>query len=142
MEIDTNIAENSVVEDDVVVAYEASRNKFKDDNEWYGSNRAMTALADKIGTEYATNYEKKNGFLPDPDDFFDYVLEEVKKDFPDKEERPKVNKVNSGNRVVTQTKKTKKKTLADLPEDQRAIAQEVIAATGLSEDEYLKNYEF
>jgi hypothetical protein len=147
-ELDSNIADNTVTEspatdtDQIVNDYEAARDTFKADNEWYGSNRAMTALADKVGTEYAIEYEKTNGHLPKPEDFFEFVLNEVKTDFPDKQEPVRQTKVAGGNRVVTQTNKPKKKTVADLPEEMRSLAKEVMEATGLSEDEYLSTYKF
>jgi hypothetical protein len=148
-ELDSGIAENTVNEVDTVVDneqivkdYSEAKEKFTTDNDWYGKNRAMTALADKVGTEYATDYEAKNGILPSPKDLFEYVLEEVNKDFPEPEKVKRVNKVSSSNRTVVTQKKTAKKTFADLPEDERAIAREVIEATGQTEEAYLSTYKF
>ncbi len=146
-ELDSGIESNQVAAvepqvDDIVADYETARDKFKTDNEWYGSNRALTALADKVGTEYAIQYEKENGRLPEPDTLFTYVLDEVKKDMPSQAEPARPTRVASANRVVTQTRKPKTKTLLDLPEDQRAVAALVIEATGQTEADYLKTYKF
>jgi hypothetical protein len=140
--IDANVITEPESEDPIVQDYAIAKEEFKNDNDWYGSNRAMTALADKVGTEYAIKYEKDNGHLPDAKEFFKYVIDEVKQDFPDKPETARQTKVNSGNRVVTNTNKSKKKTLADLPEEAKALAKEVMEATGLTEDDYLKTYKF
>lgn len=128
--------------DDIVKDYETATEQFKQENEWYGTNRAMTTLADKLGTEYASSYKEKHGRLPPPEDTLKYVLDEVKKDFPDKpvDRRPRVAPTNG--RTVTQGGKPKSKTINDLPEEMRPVAREIMSASGITEEEYLKTYRF
>lgn len=144
-EIDNGIEDNQSNDvNDVAHDYRVEKENFAKENDWYGKDRAKTALADQVGTEYATKYQEENGHLPEPKRLFNHVIEEVNKDFPAETEKQekRVTKVASAQRVVTQTNKPKKKTFADLPEDQRAIAREVIEATGQTEDDYLGTYKF
>lgn len=142
--IDNKLSEpiEAPVVDDIIADYEAATEKFKQENDWYGTNRAMTTLADKLGTEYATSYKEEHGQLPPPEDTLKYVLDEVKKDFPDKPVARKPNVVTTNGRTVTQGAKPKGKTINDLPEDVRAVAREIISAAGITEEEYLKTYRF
>lgn len=129
-------------EDPIVESYSREKDTFQQENDWYGKNRAMTALADKVGTEYATSYNKEHGHLPDPKDLFKFVIDEVKKDFPDKP-RSVTKVATTQTRTVTNQNKSKKRSLADLPEDMRAIAKEVLASCPeMTEEEYLKTYKF
>lgn len=144
--IDKQIEDNSTVEaadgdQEVIDAYDVAKDDFIKGNEWYNSNRSMTALADTLGKEYAENYYRENKTLPNPEELFNYVVDEVKKDFPDMGKQKKQTRVASNrNRTVATTSKPKK-TLSDLPEDQRAIARLVMESAELSEEEYLKSYE-
>lgn len=143
--IDKQIEEHSVdttQNDDLVADFEVAKDDFVEKNEWYNSNRAMTTLADSLGKKFAEDYFKEHEVLPEPDDLFNYVLDEVKKDFPDMGKPKRGTRVASRNNRTVQTTHKKGKTLDDIPEDQRAIAKMVMESAGLSEEEYLKNYEF
>ena len=144
--IDKQIEDNSTVEaadgdQDVINAYDDAKDNFVKGNEWYNSNRAMTTLADTLGKEYAEDYYKENKTLPDPQDLFNYVLDEVKKDFPDMGKPKRQTRVASNRNRTVANNKAPKKTLSDLPEDQQAIARLVMESAELSEEEYLKSYE-
>ena len=136
------VAENTQ-DEQIVNDYESAKEVFKSENEWYGANRAMTALADKEGVEFAQSYYKEHGELPAPEVTFNYVLDEVKKDFPDMGKVQRQTRVaNTRNRTVTTTHR-KTKTLADLPDDMaRSVAKEVMESAGISEEDYLSTYEF
>jgi len=144
--IDKKIEDNQIVddvtsEDDKVAAYTGQLDKFKAENEWYGKNRAMAALADAVGRKYAQDYIDENGELPDPAELFKHVMGEVEIDFPDMGKPKKNNRVASRrDRTVIKNHRSKK-SLSDLPDDQQAIAKEVMEAAGLSEEDYLKAYE-
>ena len=140
-QIDEAVVESPEVNETAVVqAYEDRKDKFMSENDWYNSNRAMTTLADSLGEKYIKDYNKEHGGVPDPEDLFEYVTEEIKKDFPDMGKPQRQTRVASRNNRTIQTNHKTKKTLDDIPEDQRAIAKEVMESAGLSEDEYLKTY--
>jgi hypothetical protein len=130
-------ADKQIAED-----YDIAKKEFKKANEWYETNRAMTIVADKVGTEWAIDYLNKYGEIPPPEETFNYALEEVKKEFPDLGKPKRPTRVNSpAGRTTTPTSK-KKVSLSDIPEDARAIALEVMEATGQSEEDYLSTYKF
>jgi len=143
--IDKQIEDNSTVEssseDEIVAAYDDAKEQFTKNNEWYENNRAMTTLADSLGKEYAENYYKKHNLLPDPDDLFKYVVKEVEKDFPDMGKQKRQTRVASNRNRTVANSRIPKKTLADLPEDQQAVARLVMESAELTEEEYLKSYE-
>jgi hypothetical protein len=145
-DIDKKISETTVEElpdeqEEMVSRYEDAKEDFVKDNDWYGKNRAMTALADKVGTDYATEYLNKNGVLPEPEETFKYALDEVKKDFPDLGKPQRQTRVASRNNRTVATKHKTKRTLNDLPEEMRSVARLVMEQANLSEDEYMKDYE-
>jgi len=143
--LDKQIEENTVVDtsdDEIISNYESVKDDFIKDNDWYNSNRPMTALADVLGKEFAEDYYKKHNTLPDPVDLFTRVVEEVKKDFPDMGKEKRQTRVNnSRNRTVANKPVNNKKTISDLPEDQQAVARLVMESADLSEEEYMKSYE-
>jgi len=108
--------------------------------DWYGKDRAMTALADSLSKDYVTAHHEKHGILPDPADLFRYVMDEIKDDLPDAPAKRQTRVNGRSNRTVA-SKPVAKQTLADLPEDQQAIAREVIASIpDMTEESYLKTY--
>jgi hypothetical protein len=150
-EIDKQLEEHTEVEttdgltaeeQKIVNNYNETKDRFQKDNEWYGDNRPMTALADQIGTKYVNDYQEEHGQLPDPNELFEYVIEEVKKDFPDMGKPQRQTRVATNTRRTVTTNRPQKKTIDDLPEEQRAVAREVMEMAGLSEEEYLKTYQF
>ena len=144
--IDKRIDDTSVVEtvdngEQLAADYEVAKAKFVSENDWYRKDYAMTNMADDIGTNYVKDYHAKHGSLPPPDETFSYVIEEVKKAYPEEKPQRTTRVASTRNRTVS-TKVSNKKTLDDIPEESRALAREVMEATGLSEDEYLKTYQF
>jgi len=149
-EVDAGIAENTTESqptannEQIIEDYETAKVEFVKDNDWYQKDYKMTQLADDVGTKYAKDYYEEHNVLPAPEATFKAALDAVNEKYPAKEKEvvKKATRVASGNRVVTQTNKPKKKTLADLPEDQRALAAEVMEATGQTEADYLSTYNF
>jgi hypothetical protein len=149
--LDKQIEESSVVETDdteavneeIVTRYEEAKPVFMDENkEWYRKDYAMTTLADQTGTKFAEEHLKEHGVLPEPEVTFKHVLEVVKAQYPDMGKPKRGTKVTTRQNRTVANKPSTKRTLADLPEDQQPIAKMVMEASGLSEEEYLKNYEF
>lgn len=146
--IDSDIESVSVdtvsdADQQMISDYDEAKLDFKKNNEWYENNRAMTILADKVGTDYANDYLNKYGELPPPNETFDYTLKEVKKDFPDLGKPPRQTRVNSpANRTVVQRQKPTGKTWEDLPKSVQEAAEMIIASTGDTKAEYLAKYNF
>lgn len=150
--IDKQIEDHSVIETDhgessdeesaeLAIEYEKKLDNFKDKNEWYGKDRALAALADKLALDYVTEFNRENGHVPPPDDMFNHVVGEMKKDYPDLGKK-KTRVASTGRRTVV-NKPVTKKTIDDLPEDQRAVARQVIdSIPDMDEEKYLKTYNF
>ena len=124
---------------EIVKKFEESDKRFKSDNDWYGSDHKMTTTAEEIGVAYCKTYFDKHGVLPDPDEMHSHVLSEVKSIYPSKFMKKPTRVTQTGTRVVTNNQK-QKKTLNDIPQEVRALAQEVMEATGMSAEQYLKTY--
>ena len=123
-------------------AYIDAAERFKEANkEWYESDYQLTTNFDRIGEQYARDYHRENGILPDPQVLMDYAMAEIKRRFPEKfvKKQTPTRVTTTGTRVVTQQAK-QKKTLNDIPEEIRGLAQEVMEATGMSVEQYLKTY--
>jgi len=142
-DIDQRIAKTETIEQvDDVSQYDEASKRFESENKWYNENRAMRALADQVGVDFAMDYKNKHGILPDPKDTFQHVLAEVEKDFPDMgKPAARSNRVASTTNRTISNKAQAKKTLSDLPDDMQSVAKNVMAAAGLSEEEYMKTYE-
>jgi hypothetical protein len=143
--IDSQIEKHGAAEDtgdqEIINDYEEKKAIFVKENDWYENNRAMTTLADSLGEKYVKEYYAEHKELPPPEDLFSYVKDEIKKDFPDMGKPQKQTRVaTTQNRTVANRQVSKKKTLEDLPEDQRPIAREVMESAGLSEEEYMSTY--
>jgi len=123
-------------------AYNEAKIEFKKNNEWYESDDKMTSLADEVGTSYASMYFEQNGKLPDPEYTFRYTLNEVRKVYPELDKPKRSTRVaQPSNRVVTNISKKNKPSLKDLPEDQIALAKEVLeACPTMTEEDYLTTY--
>ena len=126
--------------------WEEYHTEFVADNDWYETNRVMRAFADREGMAYVQKHP--NGA---PEDTYKYVLEEIRKEFPDKfnvEEKPaagtpakeRASAVSSSRRRVATPAKSSKKGLDDIPEEHRSIAMTLIKTGQLSEEDYLKQY--
>jgi len=122
--------------------------KFVEENDWYETDMGLATVADDIGKRLVQ--EKINAGVK-PEDILQYETEilnkaadEVKALYPHKFEKPKARQPRVGsnrNRQPIAPVETKK-TLNDLPEDQQAIAREVMESTGQTEDQYLETYKF
>lgn len=142
---ETTVEDPKLSESDQKLAddYNVAKAKFASDNDWYESDYKMTKMADDVGFAYANNYHQVHGTVPPPEELFKHVKDEVSKAFPSAEKKPKQTRVasNAKRTVVSQIKS--KKTLQDLPEEQRAIAREVIESIpNMTEEDYLKTYGF
>jgi len=135
----TPVEEYEEQDDEIVERYTQAKEEWASDHEWYGKNRAMTVLADKVGVEFAQSYMEKHGVLPEPEVTFKHVMEEVKKDFPD--DKPVSRVASRQNRTVANRQIQKKKSITELPEDMQPVAKMVMQSTGMSEEEYMNTYE-
>lgn len=126
-------------DEEIVKRYSEAKDKWASEHDWYGTNRPMTALADKVGVEFAQQHLEKHGVLPEPEDTFKHVMDEIKKDFPD--EKPVQRVASRQNRAVANRQITKKKSITELPEDMQPVAKMVMQSTGMSEEEYMNTYE-
>ena len=136
------MVEEVVNTDQIVEYYEAAKARFISENSWYEDDYKMTKRAGEIGAEYAKEYHDKYGHLPPPEETFNHMRESIKKEFPEQKPKRQTRVASTQNRTVA-TKPKKTKTLQDLPEDQRAIAKEVIESIpDMTEEDYLKNYVF
>jgi len=121
--------------------------KFVEENDWYEKDLGLATVADDIGKRLVQE-KIKEGIKPE--DIIQYETEiltkaadEVKALYPHKfEKKPRQTKVGSNRNRQPITPTETKKTLNDLPEDQRAIAREVMESTGQTEDQYLETYKF
>ncbi|MBT8449018.1 MAG: DUF4404 family protein, partial [Gammaproteobacteria bacterium] len=151
--LDSQIEQTEITEDEsdpqsklseedkaMVSRYEAERDRFAENNDWYLKDEKKTKWAERIGVEYAQEHMTKNGVLPEPAEVFKHVASEMSEIMPETKAR-KTRVASTTNRTVA-TKVKKSKSLDDIPEDQRAIAKEVMESTGISEEEYLNTYKF
>ena len=146
--IDKQIEDNSDIEteevddeaNELAREYEKKVGSFKKENQWYEKDPALRALADKLALDYVTEFNEENGRPPPPDEMFNHVVGEVKKSYPDLGKK-KTRVAATGRRTVV-NKPANKKTLNDIPEEMRDVARMVMDSAGLTEDEYLKTYEF
>lgn len=146
-QIDKQIEENQVVEEsepeknELAIEYEEKKEAFIQKNDWYEKDEALAAYADKKGIEYVTKYNEKHGTVPPPDELFKYLEDKIEKEYPTKTPKKSTRVAARNTRTVT-SRQTNKKTLNDLPEEMRPVARMVMESAGLSEEEYLKTYEF
>lgn len=137
VELDEKIAETKAVSEPDPAATNRDFEEWADRNEWYHQNEDMRKYADMIGF----GYYQQNRDKPFAE-VYSYVTDEVKKRFPDKFQNPNRSKpapvegARKG-RVKTTAPKYSSK---DLPESDREIMRTLIRTTGMSEDEYLKQY--
>jgi hypothetical protein len=144
-DIDKKIEEHAVEPIDanaMAGRYEVAKVDFERDNDWYKTDYAMTTLADETGVAFAQMYFEENGVLPEPEVTFQKSIDAVKDKYPDMGKPKRQTRVASRtNRTVTNHRPTKK-TISDLPDDQQAVARLVMESAELSEEDYLKTYEW
>lgn len=106
---------------------------FVEQNSWYNEDEVKRTYADKIGWDYATS---KKGVSPE--EVYEYVIKTVQEKFkqqaPQRRAAPVATPSRSGSR------NTSGKTMADVPEEHRRLAQVLIKSGELSEADYLKQY--
>lgn len=108
--------------------------QFVEKNVWYGRRPDMTKEADAIGVAY-----KEQNPEVSPEELFLYVQGEIKTKYNSFfEETPRTSKVDRGERKSASTKT--KKTIKDVPEEDRDIALTLIRTGTISEEEYIKSY--
>ena len=115
--------------------------EFTSNNAWYGTNAGLTQAAEVFAKRYTK--ENKNST---PKDYYGSISQSMMEKFgeqmmfPDKEAKVRKPNIGSNNNRQPLREVKKSKTLDDIPEDQRAIAREVMESTGINEEEYLKTY--
>jgi len=111
---------------------------FLEDNEWAANDDDIrTIAAEGIGRRFIA-------LNPNAGDkaMYNHIQEEIKKQFPEKfeEKKPSQKVASTTKRVPTNNSKTKKVTLADLDPEEARLVRNMMAATGKTEEEYMKNY--
>lgn len=145
--IDNQLEATTVEEPDqdneIYQQYEEAKAKFIKENDWYRKDYEMTTRADEIGVTYAQEYAAKWGHVPPPEETFNHVMNAIKQEFPEQPKPIRQTRVATTQNRTVISKPKKTRTLQDLPEDQRAIAKEVIESIpDMTEEDYLKNYVF
>lgn len=115
---------------------------FVAENEWA---KDTTSPLHKIAIDIGEGFVERNikaGIKITEADVYKYAAEQVKDLYPHKFGEAVVKQPRVGNNNQRQPIKpvVTKKTLNDIPEDQRAIAKEVMESTGMKEDEYVAMY--
>lgn len=117
--------------------------QFKQENPWYDKDPELRGYADMIGSGMINmNPEKAQS---DPENFFAEVAAEVRRRFPDKFKNDSRKRGNSGaavegDRGGSGNRGGKKRTLKDLPEEHRTVAQRIVETGVMTEEEYVKDY--
>jgi len=114
---------------------QAAFQRWVEANPWYGKDIALTGAADKIGEQVQ---KKDPDIINRPDEFLKTVVDEVKKEFPDRFKGEKRKNPVEGEKSTGSGKK--KHSLKDIPEEDRNIAKRVMEMTGKSEQDYLAEY--
>jgi len=114
---------------------------FVAENEWANDTTSVMYAQSEI---MAQQYFKVHDGKATDKEVYDHIAKEMRDLYPHKFEKPAVRQPKMGNNNRRQPLKpvTIKKTINDIPEDQRAIAQEVMESTGQTVDEYLATYKF
>jgi len=142
-QIESNVTEEDDQDEQLADDYTEAKADFVKKNTWYRKDYEMTTRADEIGVTYVTEYQARYGHLPPPEETFNHVLNGIKQEFPEQEKPRRQTRVASTQNRTVVSKQKKSKTLQDLPEDQRAVAREVIESIpDMTEEDYLKAYIF
>lgn len=104
---------------------------WKNQNKWYGSDRAMTAFADALGRDLA-----RRGMLPES--VLEEVSKEVKKEFSHKFTNPNRSKPSA---VESPSRKSAKAEVGfEIPAEDVPIMNKILRAGGITKDEYIAQY--
>lgn len=108
---------------------------FVKENPWYESNPGLKAAATNIGQVFI----QENPDIS-PEKLYEHVITETRRLFPEHfEEKKRPTAVGTTNTRTKPTGHKRKHTLSEIPEQHRQMAK-VIIASGVSEEEYLKQY--
>jgi regulator of replication initiation timing len=129
------------VTNEITPAYQ----EFIDENEW--AKDESSALYSEV-TRIAENFVQSNvkaGNKITEAEVYAHAAKQVKELYPHKFEdntAPRTPKIGNNNQRQPIKPVVTKKTINDIPEEQRAIAKEVMESTGQTIDEYLAVYNF
>lgn len=99
-------------------------------NTWYGSDKAMTAYADRLGVEL-----HQQGMSPA--EVLEAVAKDVRKEFAHKFNNPRRDRpgaVESGSRMSSPSKDDG----FQMTDEERRIMNKIVSAGGITKDEYIK----
>lgn len=102
-------------------------------NSWYQRDAAMTAYADKIGTEL-----NRRGLSMD--EVLQQVSQEVKKEFKHKFENPKRDRVGSVEGGSRRAAVTESSIEAQMSDEERQIMNRILRTGAITKEAYLKEY--
>ena len=111
---------------------------FLKDNAWYDTNPGLAKAADIVAREIM-----QKDATTAPDTLYSEVSKQIREQFPDRfvEKTKATSKVGSSSSRGKQQSVNKQVRLADLPQEERAVVENMMRMTGKTEEEYLKNYE-
>lgn len=104
-------------------------------NDWYGSNRKLTAFADGIASQVANEgYSGKA--------YFQELTRLVKEEFPDEFKNPNRSKANGVEAGGEKGGGSNKKTYASLPADAKAACDDFVKQGFMTREEYVAQYDW
>jgi hypothetical protein len=118
------------------------------ENSWYTTQGHETAKGDKRLSKYADKIalflleDPEFKYTPDDVEFYDAVRQEVESRFPEHFENPRQGEQRVEGTSTPRRRKSGKRTASDLPAEARAEMKRFIKEGLISEDEFLKEYEW
>lgn len=110
-------------------------------NPWYQNDSDLAAYADGAGPRVLQenpHLADNNGNVINHEEFLQKVTEKTKKAFPEKFKGTTRRQAVEGDTGNTGGSTKKKYSIKSLPEEERDVAKRVIEATGMKEEDYVK----
>lgn len=108
---------------------------FVKENPWYEADVGLKAAATNFGQVFMQEHPDSS-----PEALYEHVIKKTKEAFPEHfEEKKRPTAVGTTNTRTKPTGHKRKHSLSEIPEEHRQMAK-VIIASGVSEEEYLKQY--
>jgi len=109
-----------------------------DENQWFGSDRRMTVMADEIGKELNQKHPELRGQA-----FFDALNEELKEVFPEKlGKKERVNPVEGSTRGTSRPAAGGAQSYKNLPADAKQACDRFVKQGLLTQEQFVKDYDW
>ena len=120
-------------------------NDFIAKTDWYKTDEVKRAYADQQYTQFVqANVEKLATGEMEPQEVFEHINKKVSEQFQEKPDdgdgKPRSRVSEGGKKPSTSRGSGKKYTLADIPEEGREIARDIIRDGSITEEDYVKAY--